>query len=409
MNILFLSLLYHPDAVETVSRLSRVGLQNQINNFQWAVIQGLEQNLQAGERLTVVNALPVGIYPFQYRKLVLRGHRRDDSFIETGCVNLPWLKQRARARQAEREMERWIDASPENRTILVYTLYLPYLRAVQAVRRRHADVRTAVIVTDLPNDRGIASGRKGLFKKLEHSMGERQLALCGAFDGFVLLTGYMAEALPIAARPRLIMEGIVSELEPPEAATGVPDDPRPAVLYTGTLNRELGIGLLLDAFRNHTDAQLWLCGRGDMENEVRDAAANHPAIRYFGFVPQKQALALQARAAVLINPRTSDGLYTRYSFPSKTLEYMRSGKPVLCCKLEGIPDEYDAFLYYIQPQTADGIIRAVGDLLALLPEERERMGERAREFALTHKNSRAQGKRIYDFLGQLLTLPNRQP
>ena len=346
MNILFLSLLYHPDAIDAVARRSRDGLQNQINSYQWAFIEGLRQNMGEGETLSVLNSLPVGVFPTHYRHVLLRSSTHADHFRELGCINLPWFKQRMRAKSARREMERWIAASPENRTILLYTLYLPYMQAVEAVKRRHPDVKASVIVTDLPNELGIASGRTGLMKRIEHARGLRSIALCRPFDGFVLLTRPMGEALDIQNRLQIVIEGLVSAAPQGLEEVQPSEDVRPAVLYTGTLNRELGIHELLEAFRGMPEVQLWLCGRGDMESEIRQTAAECENIRYFGFVPQQTALAMQSKANALINPRTSQGVFTRYSFPSKTLEYMRSGKPVLCCKLEGIPKEYDAYLCY---------------------------------------------------------------
>ena len=105
----------------------------------------------------------------------------------------------------------------------------------------------------------------------------------------------------------------------------------------------------------------------------------------------------QGRTA-LINPRTAQGVFTRYSFPSKTLEYMRSGKPVLCCKLEGIPDEYDPYLRYIQPQTAQGIRDAVRALLTQPDTERTAAGELARDFVLREKNAKAQCANLLTFM-----------
>ena len=85
---------------------------------------------------------------------------------------------------------------------------------------------------------------------------------------------------------------------------------------------------------------------------------SHANIRYFGFVSHERALELQAKAALLINPRSPKGVFTRYSFPSKTLEYMRSGKPVVCHRLEGIPEEYDPYLQYIEGEGAGAIVNA---------------------------------------------------
>ncbi|HNX63096.1 MAG TPA: glycosyltransferase [Candidatus Limiplasma sp.] len=405
MNILFLTLLYPPEDVETITRLSRDGLQNQVNAFQWALIEGLKENIGERGTLSILNALPVGIFPTHYRKLWLANHASSEHYQELGGINLPGLKQRDRTRQAAQALEQWVNKSPENRTVLIYTLYLPYLLAVQAIKRRHPDLKATVIVTDLPNELGIASGRKGLLRKLEYRMGKRKNELCRKMDAFVLLTRQMAEVLPIEDKPRIVLEGLISpDMHLDSGQTDIPPDDRPTILYTGTLNRELGIGDLLEAFQEMPDVQLWLCGRGDMESEVSQVAATHDQIRYFGFVPRQTALALQMSATALINPRTAQGAFTRYSFPSKTLEYMQSGKPVLCCRLEGIPDEYDPYLRYIEPQTSAGIREAVRAVLALAPDERETIGERARSFVLEKKNSRAQSAKLLQFLRQITNL-----
>ena len=398
MNILFATLAYHPDDIRDVAATSRDGLQNQIQTFQWSLIQGIRESLNPGETLSILNALPVGVFPRHYRKLVLHSKIRPNLFQEIGCLNLPWFKQRQRMIRAEKAMEKWIKASPENRTILVYTVYLPYLEAVTAVKRRHPEVQTCVIITDLPNELGIASGRKGVWKQIEYRRGNRSLQRLNAFDRFVLLAEPMASALPLQNRPYLVMEGLVSDLPQTEGDVTLPADRKPSVLYTGTLNRELGIGMLLDAFREMGEAQLWLCGKGDMEAEIQHAEASCGNIHYFGFVPQAVAFALQAKADVLVNPRTSQGTFTKYSFPSKTMEYLRSGKPVLCCKLEGIPNEYDAYLRYIEPQTAQGLRDAIRKLLVLSAQERAAIGASARNFVLTEKNSRVQSAKLLQFL-----------
>ena len=47
MNLLFLTLLYSPRTLPQVSRDSKDGLQNQINSYQWAFVEGLPQSLSA--------------------------------------------------------------------------------------------------------------------------------------------------------------------------------------------------------------------------------------------------------------------------------------------------------------------------------------------------------------------------
>ena len=166
------------------------------------------------------------------------------------------------------------------------------------------------------------------------------------------------------------------------------------------LEPDLGIAEMLEAFASMPEYDLWICGHGSMKAAVEKAAADCPNIRYFGFVPQEKALDLQSRASALINPRQASGLFTRYSFPSKTLEYMRSGKPVLCCPLEGIPSDYAPYLHYMKPGS-QGIEEAVRLLMVLPADERRKMGENARTYVTENKNPKTQCKKLLQLLGRL--------
>jgi glycosyltransferase involved in cell wall biosynthesis len=79
---------------------------------------------------------------------------------------------------------------------------------------------------------------------------------------------------------------------------------------------------------------------------------------------------------------------------------MRSGKPVLCYKLEGIPEDYDPYLSYIDEE--GGIQAAVREIFALSPEKRREMGEMARNYVLSEKNAKLQCGRLAKFLRGLL-------
>ena len=102
-----------------------------------------------------------------------------------------------------------MNASPDNRSVLVYTQYLPYMQAICSVKKHYPDLKATVIVTDLPNEMGLASGRKGIMKQLEKRMGDRSLQALRQMDGFVLLTESMAEALPVRSKPYIVLEGLI--------------------------------------------------------------------------------------------------------------------------------------------------------------------------------------------------------
>ena len=262
MNILFLSLLYHPDAVDQTLALSKTGLQNQANTFQWAMIDGIRENLRPGETLSVLNALPVGIYPKQYKKICLQTRTFDKQFMEIGSWNLPICKQKQREHATRKYIERWMEQSEQNRMIVLYSLYLPYLRAIAAVKHKYPALKSCVIVTDLPGHLGLASGRQGVLKALEYRMGEQSLQLASQMDGFILLTEQMAEPLQAEHKKRCVIEGLVGGESVQWQTVALPQDARPAVLYTGTLNRELGIDQLLEAFHIFRNISYGYAARG---------------------------------------------------------------------------------------------------------------------------------------------------
>lgn len=400
MNILMMTLLYPRDQMQEVQENAKDKLQNQINNYQWACIEGIRNNLSVGEHLDILNCLPVGIYPIQYRKLLLRSEKHDEGTIEQlGCINLPLLKQSRRAKAAQKAIERWAEKNPNNRFILTYTQYLPYMQAIARAKKRFPDLKAAVIVTDLPSELGLATGRKHLMKKLESWMGNKSLNLLRQMDGYILLTDPMADALQIRGKPIEIIEGLIRFDEiPPQKSSK--DNAKPVFLYTGTLEKDLGIPEMLAAFEEMPEYELWICGHGGMNEAVRACENRCSNIRFFGFVAQQEALTMQANATALINPRQPSGIFTRYSFPSKTVEYMRSGKPVLCCRLEGIPADYDPYLRYMA-NGKDGIKHAVQSLMQLSEAERENLGKNARKFVLEHKNPDVQCRKLLALLRHL--------
>jgi len=402
MNVLLMSLLYPQDQLTEVTQNAKDKLQNQINNYQRAFIEGIRQNLESDEKLDILNSLPVGIFPLQYRQLLLKSGVHDDGAItQLGCINLPWIKRQMRFHKAVAELKKWIKSDPENRTVLVYTQYLPYMQALAKVKKAYPDLKAAVIVTDLPNDLGLPSGRKGILKKIEYLWGNQSIKLLKEMDGFVLLTAPMAEALSIEEKSYAVIEGLILERNDPASSVAEPICERPTALYTGTLEPGLGVREMLAAFEKMPDIDLWICGQGSMQAEVQSYAKRCENIQYYGFVPQKDALALQARATMLINPRQPEGVFTKYSFPSKTLEYMRSGKPVLCCRLEGIPADYDPYLCYIEEPGAEGIVQTVKKMIDLSSEQRTQLGKAAQTYVLEKKNPRVQCEKLLHLLRNL--------
>ena len=160
------------------------------------------------------------------------------------------------------------------------------------------------------------------------------------------------------------------------------------------MNEEFNIVELAEAFVGIKHAELWICGTGSGAHDLRRMSEQHDNIRYFGFVEQGALQMYRDSCDFLINPRRPTGTYTKYSFPSKTAEYMMSGKPVIMYKLEGVPDTYDRYLNYLHGETPQEM-RA--GLEAIFAKDYAHLTEKAldaRTFMMTAKNSARQAERI---------------
>jgi glycosyltransferase involved in cell wall biosynthesis len=218
------------------------------------------------------------------------------------------------------------------------------------------------------------------------------------YDLYILFTKYMNNKLNPQKKPFIIMEGIFNN-----GLDMSPSNKERAIMYAGTLSSEYGINYILKAFDLITDTnlQLWIFGDGDMRQSIEDLCKIDKRIKYFGFRPQEEVFEYQKRATLLINLRNPDEEYTKFSFPSKTFEYMVSGVPILTTKLKGIPDEYYDYMYTIETIDINSISLKISQLLSKPQYELDRLGMRARKFIKENKDHATQTKKIINAIDDL--------
>ena len=137
-----------------------------------------------------------------------------------------------------------------------------------------------------------------------------------------------------------------------------------------------------------------------MIHEIEKLQKEHPQIKYYGYCNADEIRHYQSQATVLINPRQNAGEYTKYSFPSKTMEYLASGKPMIGYKLDGIPDEYDDYICYVNDNSVDALADKIIELCSMSNQELVEIGKSARAFILNNKNPKAQCASIVKMLGE---------
>jgi len=401
-KILFLGGLFPKEQEAEILNNSIGQPQNAANILQWSIIRGLDMHLETPIR--IINSLFIGAYPNRYKKLwiprTLFSHTEHGSQndINTGFLNLPVAKHFFKYRSICRELRR--SGINGEDMILGYSMTLSVVKGLLYAKRIAPNVLTCLIVPDLPEYMSFSKGP--WINELLHRVNRKMLyRYIKKIDSFVVLTQQMSSALQIGKRPYAVMEGICPENCYPSQSvsfTELASSEKKVILYTGTLDAAYGIVDLIEAFHRIEDdtVELVICGGGNAEPLVRKMTDEDHRVKYLGILHPNQVREMQQKAYLLVNPR-SNAEFTKYSFPSKTMEYMASGRPVLMYHLHGIPKEYDDYLLYIS-DTQDGLYLSLREALSTECVKMNELGQKAQAFVREQKNAFVQTKKIIDIL-----------
>ncbi|MET7375523.1 glycosyltransferase [Micromonospora arida] len=391
-----------------------VVMPTQTHTFAWALVKSIRA---AGCPVRLLSAAPASTFP-RNRQIRFRSGRFEQDGVRgelLGFVNLLGLKHLTRFVAAVRAGSRALRQHGHD-VLLIHGVHSPFLWFGALVAWR-GSVRVVPVLTDppgvvLPEDGRIVRA----LRRLDHALVRMALRRC---SGVVVLTAALADDLA-PSLPRLIMEGIC---DPPAAQASAAHPTRPLVsarprvaqekppavsrdiVYAGGLTRAYGVDRLVEAFRgmDDPDLRLFLFGRGELEEWSRTQAEADQRVAAPELLDRAALMPRLARASVLVNPRPVGQSFVRYSFPSKLIEYLSTGVPVVTTRLPGIPPDYDPYLCFAESDTAKGLRDALHRVLAMTPEERAALGAAGAAFVQRTRGPEAQGRRLRSFLAELMT------
>ena len=168
------------------------------------------------------------------------------------------------------------------------------------------------------------------------------------------------------------------------------------VMYAGIVRKLYGLKILVEGFikADLPNYELHIYGNGDYADEIDEISKHNNKVKHFPSQPNETIVEKEKRAFLLVNPRPTNEEYTRYSFPSKNMEYMVSGTAVLTTDLPGMPGEYKQYVYLIEDETEEGICTVFKQIAKLNETEIIEKGKEARDFVLFKKNNRIQTEKI---------------
>ncbi|VVQ05918.1 hypothetical protein PS910_04305 [Pseudomonas fluorescens] len=356
----------------------------------------LEALRSTGVRVETVASIAVSTFP-RIKKIWFPAAALSNAGGETGrvmpLVNLPVVKMLTRFAGSLYGLLR---VGREADGICIYAAHSPNLLAGYLYSKIYSKPYF-VYVPDLPSYMDVALKRSWLMRNLKKFDAVLLDKLVSSAAGLLVISRPMVERSPVwESKPYMVLEGI-AESSPVDRS--VPKDRKNMIFYAGGVNRSYGIVELVEGFlRSKVDYDLVICGRGDLEEYLASVSAENPQVKYLGFVPPAEVAVMQSQAAFLILTRNPEEAYTRYSFPSKLIEYMAAGIPVLTTRLEGIPDEYFDYLNTINGFSVQAVSDALIDFCSGKEEYLSAKADRAKIWVLEGKTSHAVGTRVIEFM-----------
>lgn len=372
--------------------------------FERLIASGLREECD----IELLSYLPTPPYPIS-NKIVSRFKKTSFNNIKLTyipLINITFLKQLLISIFSFIYVFFWcLKNRKRKKRILLNLVYVPTALPVLIISKI-LNVPVTVLVPDVSSYRFNYTKRQGRFKnsvfQFVKKISER---LDSMFDAYIFLTKAMDNLINKKGKPYIVIEGMVEKnIEAKEQVNNKQKNrSKKCMMYAGSLREKYGIINLIKAFEllDLNDTELWIFGTGDIEDKIQSIALHNNKIKFFGLRPQEEVFEYEKKATLLVNPRPSNELFTNYSFPSKTLEYMSSGTPLLTTKLPGIPEEYYKYLYFFEKESVDGMKTRLNEILSMNKEGLEKKGEVAKEFVYTNKNNIVQTRKIYSFLKNL--------
>jgi len=391
MNIQLLGSLYPKDRYKEIEARSKF-FDAAGNALQWALVDGFISN---NINLSIITTPSIK----QYKSIIFKSSTFETvTNCKNHCIGFPDINGLKHLLIPHRVYKL---LKSETNIIFIYSIQSKLVKAACKFKKKKPNTKIVLMVTDLPQ---YMSGNKNLiYRALKKYDRITVYNLFKDIDGFVLLSKYMREKLPINSKPYIVIEGIYSFEDSNYEKPKESKFENKTVLYSGTLARRYGIINLVKAFMSiqNESYRLIICGSGDASNDIVNYSKIDNRIIFKGLIDRSEVLRIQSKAALLVNPRPFKGEYVKYSFPSKTIEYLASGTPTLLYKLPGIPNEYYKYCYTIEQPSIELLARKIDEILSKDDQDLKEVGVKARKFILKNKNAQKQTFKIISFINSL--------
>ncbi len=198
-------------------------------------------------------------------------------------------------------------------------------------------VRRIPVVFDMHEDvPALARTRGSVPRWLRGPLSATARLLLSAADRLLVVTVAEAGYSTLLASDPPVFPNYLDE----SALPAIPTGPRAGIIYVGDVTEQRGAMTLLEAVASADSGPVTYVGRcnPDLRRTLFERAATLGVeIELIGWTPHAEAMRMVGSAAVGVAPLHDLPNY-RYSLPTKTLEYLAMGTPVVASDLPGTRD-----------------------------------------------------------------------
>lgn len=397
MKILYLSALSSSKVIDSLFKILGTNPGFAVQKFSRLIVTGLKEN---GANVSTLSVIPVsskGKFRFVKRK------SEDENLIKYNYVpfvNFPLLKHFMVLLYTLGYLFIWGLTDRKNKVLICDALNVTLCMAALIVAKFYR-LKIVCVLTDMPGllIQSSETNKIPILKRIIAKINETYLSL---FSHYIVLTKEMNDVVNKRNKPYIVMEGLVDSTCLVRKNDLNTKTKNRVVLYAGGLFEKYGLNTLVQAFMKlpMQDLRLVIYGNGPYVDKLKKNIVLDNRIVYKGVRPNAEVVADEVSATLLVNPRPTKEEFTKYSFPSKNMEYMASGTPLLTTKLPGMPQEYCSFVYTFEDESIEGFEKKLTAILSETPQKLHQKGLDAQNFIVKQKNNVVQCQRILKLINQ---------
>lgn len=373
----------------------------QTHKFGWSFVRALDFSF---DNVYLASSFPVQNFPIVNRLIFRGGNFQHIGFegLFIGFINTLVLKHITRLLSCIIYVSSFIRRKKIN-LLFIHGLHSPYL--LFGLILRFLGIRVVVVLTDPP---GLVLRSDSLLSRFLKFI---DLLFIQQFlrhvDAVVALSPNLVRDFS-PSRPALIFPGILDSslalIEESNCILRFKENKKFIIVYAGGLSSAYGVDKLIEAvllLPKNISVQLRLFGRGDQVDKINRISLINSRIYYGGFLNFEHLIDELNDADLLVNPRPSNDFFSTHSFPSKLIEYIAIGCPVLTTRIISIPDDLAEHYYYIDDESVLGICKSIENIMNLPLCDIVEKCRLAKEFIYANYSEKAISLKISNFVYNL--------